>query len=89
MQEMWVRSLGQENPLEKGMATHFSILAWRILDRGAWWITVHEVAKSWTSRILQTTQVLWTLSKVRPWFTGASTLLPVAVLAAVTAAKVT
>jgi len=48
MQEMWVRSLGQENPLEKGMATHFSILAWRILDRGAWWITVHEVAKSWT-----------------------------------------
>ena len=30
MQEMWVQSLGQENPLEKGMATHFSILAWEI-----------------------------------------------------------
>ena len=30
MQETWVRSLGQEEPLEKGMATHFSILAWRI-----------------------------------------------------------
>ena len=30
MQEMWVRSLGQEDPLEKGMATHSSILAWRI-----------------------------------------------------------
>ena len=30
MQEIWVRSLGQEDPLEKGMATHFSILAWRI-----------------------------------------------------------
>ena len=30
MQETWVRSLGQENPLEKGMAAHFSILAWRI-----------------------------------------------------------
>ena len=29
MQETWVRSLGQEDPLEKGMATHFSILAWR------------------------------------------------------------
>ena len=29
-QEMWVRSLGQENPMEKGMATHSSILAWRI-----------------------------------------------------------
>ena len=30
MQEIWVRSLGQEDPLEKGMATHSSILAWRI-----------------------------------------------------------
>ena len=30
MQEMWVQSLGQEDPLEAGMATHSSILAWRI-----------------------------------------------------------
>ena len=30
MQETWVRSPGQEDPLEKGMATHSSILAWRI-----------------------------------------------------------
>ena len=30
MQEMWVQSLGQEGPLEKGMAPHYSILAWRI-----------------------------------------------------------
>ena len=30
MQETWVRSLRQEDPLEKGMATHSSILAWRI-----------------------------------------------------------
>ena len=30
MQEMWVQSLGWEGPLEKEMATHFSILAWRI-----------------------------------------------------------
>ena len=30
MQELWVRSLGREDPLEKGMATHSSILAWRI-----------------------------------------------------------
>ena len=30
MQETWVPSLGQEDPLEKGMATHSSILAWRI-----------------------------------------------------------
>ena len=30
MQETWIRSLGQEDPLEKGMATHSCILAWRI-----------------------------------------------------------
>ena len=30
MQDTWVRSLSQEDPLEKGMATHSSILAWRI-----------------------------------------------------------
>ena len=30
MRETWVRSLGWEDPLEKGKATHFSILAWRI-----------------------------------------------------------
>ena len=29
-QEMWVQSLGQEDPLEEGMATHSTILAWRI-----------------------------------------------------------
>ena len=47
---MWVRSLGQKDPLEKDMATQSSILAWRIpMDRGAWQATVHGVAKSWTS----------------------------------------
>ena len=47
MQETQVRSLGQEDPLEKEMATHSSILAWRIpLDRGAWRATVRGVAKS-------------------------------------------
>ena len=30
MQETWVRSLGREDPLEKGRATHSSILAWKI-----------------------------------------------------------
>ena len=40
---------GLENPLEKGMATYSSILAWRIsMGRGAWWATVHGVAKSRT-----------------------------------------
>ena len=47
--EMWVWSLGWEDPLEKGIATHSSILAWRIpMDRGAWRATVHGVTKSWT-----------------------------------------
>ena len=46
---MQVQSLGQEDLLEEEMATHSSILAWKILmDRGAWWATVHSVAKSQT-----------------------------------------
>ena len=49
MSKTWVQSLGQEDPLEEGMATHSSVLAWRIpMDRGAWWATVHRVAKSQT-----------------------------------------
>ena len=45
MQETQFPSLGQEDPLEKEMATHSSILAWRIpMDRGDWWATVHGVA---------------------------------------------
>ena len=49
MRELWVRSLGWEDPLEEDMATHSSILAWRIpVDRGAWWAAVHGVAESRT-----------------------------------------
>ena len=49
MREAWVRSLGWEDLLEKGMATHSSSLAWRIpMDRGAWRATVHGVTKSRT-----------------------------------------
>ena len=49
MQETLVRFLGQEDPLEEGVATHSSILAWRIaMDRGAWQATVHGVAKGRT-----------------------------------------
>ena len=49
MQETWVQSLGQEDPLKEGMTTYSSILAWRIpMKRGAWRATVHGVTKSWT-----------------------------------------
>ena len=44
--ETWVPSLGWEDPLERGMVTHSSILAWRIpMDRGAWLATVHGVTE--------------------------------------------
>ena len=49
MWEAWVTTLGWEEPLEKGMVTNSNILAWRTpKDRGAWWATVHGVAKSQT-----------------------------------------
>ena len=51
-QQMWVRSLGQEDPLEKGMATHSTLLVWKTpgtfgsnMDRGAWQPIVHGVTK--------------------------------------------
>ena len=49
MQETWVRSLGQEDPLEKGMASHYSILAWRIPwteEPGRLQTTVHRVQET-------------------------------------------
>ena len=51
MQETQVQSLGWEDPLEKGMATHTSILAWRIpMDRGACWAIVHGVEQLSTAQ---------------------------------------
>ena len=49
MQETWIQSLGREDPLEEGIATYSSILAWRIpMDRGAWLATVRAATKSRT-----------------------------------------
>ena len=49
MRETWIQSLGWEDPLGESMATHSSILAWKIpMDRGAWWAVVHGVSKSQT-----------------------------------------
>ena len=48
MQETWIQFLGQEDPLEKEMSTYSMILAWKIPGPGgAWWTTLHRVAKSW------------------------------------------
>ena len=56
---MRVQSLGWEDPLEEDMATHSSILAWRIpMDRGAWRVTVHGGRKE-----SDTTEQLSTQSK--------------------------
>ena len=49
MRETWVRYLGQEDPLEKVMATHSSVLAWRIPGTGgAWWAAIYGVTQSQT-----------------------------------------
>ena len=46
--ETWVWSLGQEDPLEEGMAMHSSSCLENPMDRGAWLATIHRVAKRWT-----------------------------------------
>jgi len=47
VEQVWVLSLGQEDPLEEGMATHFSVLAWEILQieesGGVWSSGSHKV----------------------------------------------
>ena len=70
MQETQVRSLGQEDPLEKEMATHSSILAWRIpwTDREAWWATGHEVTESDTTEGLSHTSVDLQYCYTAKWF---------------------
>ena len=48
VRETPVQSRGWEDPLEEGMATHSSILAWRNpMDRGALWAKVYGASKSW------------------------------------------
>ena len=49
MHETQVQSLGWKDFLMKEMATHSSILAWKIsVDKGSWWATIHEMAMSRT-----------------------------------------
>ena len=48
MQETQVQSLGREDPLENGMATHSNVFAWGIPWTRSLWATVCGVSKSWT-----------------------------------------
>ena len=66
MREIWVRSLGWEDPLEKGKATHSNTLAWRI----PW--TIHGVAKSWT-RLSNFHSLLYTINLLI-WHTTKTTI---------------
>ena len=59
MEDIRVWFLDWEDPLEKGMATYSSILAWRIPKTGAWRATVHGVTRSWTREA--NTHTLWLL----------------------------
>ena len=47
---MWVQSLGWEDPLEQGMATHSSILAWRIPGTGHVPCIARQILNQWTAR---------------------------------------
>ena len=59
MQETWVQSLDWKDPLEEGMATHSSILAWRIPLIGAWWVYSPRGRKeSDTTEQLSTAQLM-------------------------------
>ena len=68
MREIWVGSPGWEDPLKEGMATHPSILAWRIpMDRGAWWAPVHRVTKSQTW-LSDWTKLNWCMGSLKSFF---------------------
>ena len=70
MRETWVQSLGWEDPLENGMATHFSILAWRIpWTVGPWnhkeWDTTERLSLHFTSTTTQARKLMHPLLKLQ------------------------
>ena len=74
MWETWVQCLGWEDLLEKETAPHSSTLAWKNpMDRGAWWATVHGVAKNWT-RLSDFTSLLQEDQWRRKWHPHSSPL---------------
>ena len=71
MQETWVWSLGWGDPLEKDMATHSSILAWRIhMDRRAWQAAAHGVQRvglNWATKCTQNRSIEILLERNFQW----------------------
>ena len=58
--QTWVQSLGWKESMEEGMATHCSILAWRILkDKGTWRVTVHTTERLSTKHLYLDTIFNW------------------------------
>ena len=69
LQKRQVWSLGWEDPLDEGMATHSSILAWRIpMDRGAWWATDHWVTNTQTQLKWLSTHTCRVYENACTWF---------------------
>ena len=70
--ETWVPSLDWEDPLEEGMTTHSSILAWNIpMDRGAWWLQsmgLQRVRHDWVHKTLSRSRaVIVMVTKSKNW----------------------
>ena len=65
MEDIWVRSLGREHPLEKGMGypVQYSCLE-NSMDRGAWWATAHGVAESDATKRASASGQCWLLSEL-------------------------
>ena len=75
MPKTWVRSLVWEDPLEEGMATHSSILAWKIpMDRGAWRATVQGVAELDMTERLSTAQHMEFKAESSTWVLNFSSI---------------
>ena len=68
MWETWIQFLGREDLLEKEMATRSSTLAENPMDRGAWWATIHGVAKNKPRPSVQETETHIVIRLLRVFF---------------------
>ena len=76
MRETWIWSLGWKDPLEKGKATHFSILAWRI----PWTVEFmgsQRVGQDWVTFTFTFEPSLWSNSHIHTWLLGKTVTLTV------------